>query len=159
MPSRLSEGRPVCADPAEWLVCVFQCYLDESGLPIITLGGFFARSNRWERGEPLRHSAMNNHGIDIFHAKQFHDTDPPFKGWSKVRKRSFTDEVFSASHGALAVAIGVEKEGLKEGKKRQPKAFNRTPLMGVAFACIMTRILTHLSVAAHVKQHGSLFPG
>jgi hypothetical protein len=140
---------------------VFQCYLDDSGtsgLPIITLGGFFAHTNQWERVEPLLHAVMNAHGVDVFHAKQFHDTDAPFEGWSKIRKLSFTNEVFSASHGALAgVAIGVEKVGLKQGKKRQPRAFDQRSPMGVAFACIMTRILTHPSIAAVVKQHGLSF--
>jgi hypothetical protein len=146
---------------AERLVIVFQCYLDDSGtsgLPIITLGGFFAHMNQWEKVEPLLDAVMNDHGVDIFHAKQFHDTDPPFKGWQTVRKLSFAEKVFSASHGALAgIAIGVEKEGLKQGKKNQPGAFDRMSPIGVAFACIMTRILTHPSVDVAVKLHGVSF--
>jgi len=163
MPSNLfGGGRQGCADrPPKGPVFVFQCYLDDSGtsgLPIITLGGFFAHMNQWERVEPLLDGVMNGHGIDVFHAKQFHDTDPPFKGWPGVRKLSFADEVFSASHGALAgVVIGVEKEGLKQGKKNHPGAFDRMSPIGVAFACIMTRILTHPSVDVAIKMHGLSF--
>ncbi|MET4170940.1 hypothetical protein ABIB99_002022 [Bradyrhizobium sp. LA6.1] len=140
---------------------MFQCYLDDSGtsgLPIVTLGGFFAHMSQWDRIEPALDAAMNAHGVGIFHAKEFHDTKPPFRGWPKIRKLSFTDEIFSAAHGAMAgVAIGVEKEGLKRGKQLQPKAFNRMSPMGVAFALIMSRILTHQSVASAVKQNGLSF--
>jgi len=140
---------------------VFQCYLDDSGtsgLPIVTLGGFVGTMGQWDRVEPLVDTVMNNHGIDVFHAKQFHDTDSPFDGWSKVRKQSFAEEVFAASHGAMAgIAIGVEKEGLKKGKKLQPKAFDRMSPIGVAFGTIMTRIVTHPSIAAGVKKEGVSF--
>jgi hypothetical protein len=140
---------------------VFQCYLDDSGtsgLPIVTLGGFVAHTNQWEIAEPKLDAVMNRHGIEIFHAKQFHDTDPPFAGWSKVRKLSFTEEVFSASHLALAgISIGVEKEGLKRGKKLQPGAFDRMSPIGVAFASLMTRLLTNQALAAAIKQEGIAF--
>ena len=39
--------RALRRSPAERLVCVFQCYLDDSGtsgLPIVTLGGFVGTS-------------------------------------------------------------------------------------------------------------------
>jgi hypothetical protein len=147
--------------PAERLVVVFHCYLDDSGtsgLPIVTLGGFVAHMNQWEQVEPKLDAVMNGHGIEIFHAKQFHDTDPPFKGWSKVRKLSFTDEVFSASHGSLAgISIAVEKEGLKQGKKSQPGAFDRMSPIGVAFGTIMTRLLTKPAIAPAIKQEGVSF--
>lgn len=140
---------------------MFQCYLDDSGtsgLPIVTLGGFFAHMDQWEKAEPKLDAVMNSHGVKVFHAKQFHDTDPPFEGWSKVRKLSFTDEVFSASHLALAgISIGVEKEGLKRGKKLQPGAFDRMSPIGVAFASLMTRLLTNPAVAPAIKQQGISF--
>jgi len=147
--------------PAERPLLVFQCYLDDSGtsgLPIVTLGGFVAHMNQWQIVEPKLDAVMNSHGVDVLHAKQFHDTDIPFKGWSKVRKLSFTEEVFSASHGALAgISIAVEKEGLKQGKKSQPGAFDRMSPIGVAFASIMTRLLTNPAIAPAIKQEGVAF--
>jgi hypothetical protein len=146
---------------AERLLYVFQCYLDDSGttgLPIVTLGGFFAHLDQWERVEPLVDAVMNSHGVDVFHAKQFHDTDTPFDGWTKVRKLSFTDEVFSAAHGAMAgVSLAVDKDGVKQGKKLFPRAFESKSPMGVSFGAIMTRILTHDSVAQAVQKQGLSF--
>jgi hypothetical protein len=140
---------------------VFQCYLDDSGtsgLPIVTLGGFVAHLSQWEIAEPKVDAVMKTHGVEIFHAKQFHDTDPPFAGWSKVRKLSFTDEVFSASRLALAgISIAVEKEGLKRGKKLQPGAFDRMSPLGVAFASLITRLLTNPAMAPAIKQEGIAF--
>ena len=147
--------------PGEGLVCVFQCYLDDSGtngLPIVTLGGFVASTDQWERVEPLVDAVMNHHGVEVFHAKQFHDTDPPFKGWSRVRKISFAEEVFAAAHGAMAgVAIGVDKEGLKRGKKAQPGKLDRMSPIGVAFGTIMTKLLTHRALGAWIKENGVSF--
>jgi hypothetical protein len=143
------------------VVCVFQCYLDDSGtsgLPIVTLGGFVGFMDQWKRVEPLVDAVMSKNGVSVFHAKQFHDTDPPFEGWSKVRKLSFTEEVFAAAHGAIAgVAVGVDKEGLKQGKRTQPGAFDRMSAIGVAFGTIMTRLVTHPSIALAIKMHGVSF--
>jgi hypothetical protein len=140
---------------------VFQCYLDDSGtsgLPIVTLGGFVAHTHQWELVEPKLDALMKAHGVDVFHAKQFHDTDPPFKGWSKIRKLSFTEEVFSASRLSLAgISIGVEKEGLKQGKRLQPGAFDRMSPIGVAFASLMTRLITNPALASAIKQEGISF--
>lgn len=140
---------------------MFLCYLDDSGtsgLPIVTLGGVFAHMDQWERVEPLIDEVMTRNGVRVFHAKQFHDTDAPFNGWSKLRKLSFTDEVFSVVKGAFAgTAIGVDKDGLKVGKAKQPGAFDRMSPIGVAFGTIMTRLITHPSVASAVKAHGVSF--
>jgi hypothetical protein len=161
IPSESSGASSFGGSIAERPIFVFQCYLDDSGtsgLPIVTLGGFVAHTDQWEKVEPKLDAVMNSHGISIFHAKQFHDTHPPFKGWSKVRKLSFTDQVFSASRLALAgISIGVEKEGLKKGKKLQPGAFDRMSPIGVAFATIMTRLLTNPAMATAIKQQGISF--
>jgi hypothetical protein len=101
---------------------------------------------------------MNRHGVSVFHAKQLHDTDTPFKGWSKVRKLSFTEEVFAAAHGSLAgISIGVDKEGFKQGKAKQPGSFDRMSPIGVAFGTIMARLITHPSIAAAVRLNGISF--
>jgi len=108
--------------------------------------------------EPLVDEVMNSHGVGVFHAKQFHDTDAPFEGWSKVRKLSFTEEVFSTAQGAIAgVAIGVEKEGLKKAKLRTPGAFDRMSPIGVAFGAIMTRLVSHPSITPAIKLDGVSF--
>jgi hypothetical protein len=117
-----------------------------------------AHIDQWKRVEPKLDAVMNGSGVEVFHAKQFHDTDAPFEGWSKVRKLSFTDEVFTASHGALAgISIAVEKDGLNQGKKLQPGAFDRMSPIGVAFATIMTRLLTNPAVASAIKQESVSF--
>jgi hypothetical protein len=148
-------------EPAGRLVCVFQCYLDDSGtsgMPIVTLGGFVGFMDQWERVEPLVDAVMNRNGVSVFHAKEFQDTKAPFDGWSRTRKLSFTEEVFTAAHGAIAgIAVGVEKDGLKQGRKMQPRAFDRMSPIGVAFATIMTRLVTHPSIAPAIKVHGVSF--
>jgi hypothetical protein len=39
--------------------------------------------------------------VPVFHAKEFHSTRPPFKGWTRIKKLSFVEELFTASHGIL----------------------------------------------------------
>jgi hypothetical protein len=127
-------------------------------MPIVTLGGFFGFMDQWERVEPLVDAVMNRNGVSVFHAKEFQDTKAPFDGWSRTRKLSFTEEVFTAAHGAIAgIAVGVEKDGLKQGRKMQPRAFDRMSPIGVAFATIMTRLVTHPSIAPAIKVHGVSF--
>ncbi len=146
--------------PAERPVFVFQCYLDDSGTdgPIITLGGFVSFMSNWERVEPKLDAVMNSHGVEVFHAKQFHDTDPPFKGWSKIRKRSFAEEVFGASHHELiGISIGVRKEVIKDAKKSSPGLLDSMSPMGTCFSAIMIKLLTHPWLTTAIKQYGISF--
>ena len=83
---------------------MFQCYLDDSGtsgLPIVTLAGFAASKDNWEELEPRLDDVLNGYGVPVFHAKEFHDTKPPFKNWKRLKKRSFADELFATSHGQI----------------------------------------------------------
>jgi len=140
---------------------VFQCYLDDSGtsgLPIVTLGGFVAHMSHWERLEPLVDAIMIREGIDVFHAKQFQDTDTPFKGWEKRRKLEFADTVFSTCQGSLqGIAIAIGRESFEQGRKRNPKQFSRSSVMGSCFVAIMIKLITHLQLGPVIKEHGISF--
>ncbi|MCX7306632.1 MAG: DUF3800 domain-containing protein [Afipia sp.] len=124
---------------------MLQCYLDDSGtggLPVVGMAGFVAPSIVWERFEPVLDSAMNNYGVPIFHAKEFHDTKPPFKNWRRVKKRSFAEEIFGIVRGQLlGMAVGLRKVGY-EKSKLDTGGLDSMSAMGVCFSSIMLKIVS-----------------
>ena len=146
---------------AERLVFVFQCYLDDSGtsgLPLMTLGGFTARLSTWERLEPVWDEILNRYGVPVLHTKQFHDTDGPYKKWSKIKKQTFTEELFSASHNMLlGTAIAVRKKSF-ETDKREARILHGTSAYGVCFSAIMFELVVGSSdFNADVRRRGVAF--
>jgi hypothetical protein len=140
---------------------MFQCYLDDSGtsgLPVVTMAGFVAPTKTWKELEPELDSILSGHEIQILHAKEFQDTKPPFKGWNKVRKRSFADELFSASHGLLyGLSVTIGREKFNEAKLENSAAFSSMSPIGVCFSSIMIRIVTDPQIGIAAKNDGVCF--
>jgi Protein of unknown function (DUF3800) len=139
---------------------VFQCYLDDSGtsgLPIVTMAGFVAAMQHWETLEPTLDSILNRDEISVLHAKEFHDTKPPFQGWTKDKKQGLADELFTASHGLLyGLSVSVRKQEFEKAKKEQGK-WNTMSAIGVCFSTIMTKIVTDPNIAPAVQGQGISF--
>jgi hypothetical protein len=139
---------------------MFECYLDDSGtsgLPIVTLGGFYAPKTNWEALEPILDSLLNEYGIPVFHAKQFHDTKTPFENWRRVKKRSFTDELFGTTHGQIAgVSVAIKRGEFEQAKKDQSKWDNMSAI-GVCFSAIMVKIVTDKETGPVIKNQGISF--
>ncbi|MGB8605175.1 DUF3800 domain-containing protein [Bradyrhizobium sp.] len=139
---------------------MFQCYLDDSGtsgLPIVTLAGFAASKDNWEELEPRLDDVLNGYGVPVFHAKEFHDTKPPFKNWKRLKKRSFADELFATSHGQIyGLSTTINRKDFELAKKQQG-GWDRMSAIGVCFSAIMTRIVTDPYIGIAVKTHGVSF--
>jgi hypothetical protein len=135
---------------------VFECYLDDSGtsgLPVVTMGGFLGFQGHWENLEPILDEILNGYGVEVFHAKQFHDTKPPFKGWKKIKKLSFTEELFLTTHGMLhGLSMTMSRAALQESKKEG--AFASMSPIGVCFSSIVTRLVTDPKMSAAVRKNG-----
>jgi hypothetical protein len=84
------------------VVAVVKLYLDDSGTniqsPSVLIGGLAARPMQWRRFERSAEPFLTSRGIEVLHAKDFHDRDGPFKGWNREEKLSFAREL-----GALFV--------------------------------------------------------
>jgi hypothetical protein len=141
-------------------IFVFQCYLDDSGtsgLPVVTMAGFIASLSNWEVLEPRLDALMDGHNVPVFHAKEFHDTKPPFKNWTKVRKRSFADELFSVTHGQIyGLSVTISRKEFEQAKRIQKK-WDTMSAIGVSFSALMTRIVTDPAIGPAVKQDGVAF--
>lgn len=137
------------------------CYLDDSAdtnLPFITLAGFVAERQRWKKLEPCLDEIMNRYGVPVFHAMKFERNDGNFKeGWSGTKKLSFVTELAHAVDKQIAGAsVTLWKEPINEWKKKVRELSSMSPL-GVAFAGIILRIMTHSKLAAAARKSGLHF--
>lgn len=136
------------------------CYLDDSGtsgLPVTTLAGFVGFDANWSRLEPSLDTLMNAHGVPVFHAKEFHDTKPPFKGWSKVRKRSFAEEIFSTVAGQVrGMSMTIRRAPIVE-RQRSTGDLPSMSATGICFATIMMRFFQDPLLRAGTYAHGVSF--
>src|SRR5947209_18378215 len=106
VPSYMLRGR--------WIV-VLVCYLDDSGKdpqnPITTLAGYIARDREWEAFENDVEKWFTEFNVGTLHAKQLHDTDAEFKGWSVLKKQAFVSRVCEARnpHVMMGLSMSAEK--------------------------------------------------
>src|SRR5438876_9015029 len=91
-PSSGSICAPGACWPERW-IAVLVCYLDDSGKdpqnPITTIAGYIARDTEWEGFEAAIEKWFTEFNVKVLHAKQLHDTDGDFKGWTRLRKQAF----------------------------------------------------------------------
>jgi hypothetical protein len=91
------------------------CYLDDSGKdpqnPITTIAGYIARDVAWPRFEAEVETWFTAFGVRVLHAKELHDTDGDFAGWSKLRKQAFISRVCQARQPH--VMMGLSMSALK----------------------------------------------
>ena len=136
---------------------VYHCYLDDSGtsgLPIVTLGGFVAHEDQWDDLEPKLSAILNRYEVPILHAKEFHDTKPPFNKWTKIKKKSLAEELFSASHGRmLGLSVAIRRDQFEQAKREQEKWDNMSAI-GVCFSSIMVKLISDSALGPAIKRQG-----
>ena len=146
--------------PADRLVIVFQCYLDDSGtsgLPIVTMAGFAAPLSQWEHLEPVWDEILNGYEVPVLHAKEFHDTKGYFKKWSKIKKQTLTEDLFSAAHGRmLGLSVSARKEAFA-AEKIQTGLVPTMSAYGVCFSTLVYRIVMEPQIGSVVRQSGVSF--
>lgn len=145
--------------PPDRPVIVFSFYLDDSGtsgLPVVTMAGFIAPLAQWDVVEPATHEIMNRYEVPVFHAKEFHDTKPPFAKWSKIKKRTFVDEVFTAADGRIfGLSMTVRKSA-----HLAAQSGGMLPSMspyGVCFSALVLRAVLDPQVGPSVRKDGVSF--
>ena len=67
------------------------CYLDDSGKDpqnrITTIAGYAASDEQWKAFETEVETWFTEVNVKILHAKDLHDTDGEFAGWSHLKSR------------------------------------------------------------------------
>jgi hypothetical protein len=93
-----------------WVV-VLVCYLDDSGKdpqnPVTTIAGYIARDAGWEGFEADVEKWFTEFNVKVLHAKQLHDTDGDFEGWSVPRKQTFVARVCRARVPHLMMGLSM----------------------------------------------------
>ena len=128
-------------------------------MPVVTMAGFVTRSNQWKELEPKLDAVMNAYGIPVFHAKEFHDTKPPFHGWTRIKKRSFADELFAITGSVLyGLSMTIRKADFVKAQA-ETGLYPNMSAIGVCFSTIMTRIVANPDpqFAAAIKEDGISF--
>lgn len=110
------------------------CYLDDSGKdpqnPITTIAGYIARDTDWERFETEVERWFAEYGVNVLHAKQLHDTDGDFQGWSAIRKQAFVSRICQARNPHVMMGLSMsalkgayEMRAEKSGRKRTVRPY------------------------------------
>jgi hypothetical protein len=90
------------------------CYLDDSGKdpqnPITTLAGYIARDAAWAKFEADVEQWFSQFNVGILHAKQLHDTDADFKGWSVLKKQTFVSRICQARNPHIMMGLSMSAE-------------------------------------------------
>ena len=106
---------------------MFVCYLDDSGKdpknPITTLAGYVARDAAWSLFERNVEPVFKEFGVEVLHARDLHNTDRDFKGWSRDKKEKFVSRVCEAMapQVPLGLSFSVDKE-IYEARRKESRA-------------------------------------
>ncbi|MEQ8345744.1 MAG: hypothetical protein RIB84_13070 [Sneathiellaceae bacterium] len=124
------------------IVCVFTCYLDDSnaeGAAVYVLAGYVAPIDAWERYETQSEKVYQNYGVNVLDSKLLNATRGPYKGWSKVKKRSFVQELMeiAAPELSFGLSVAIQKSTFKEFKKSHKKISSMSPY-GAIFGFLIT---------------------
>jgi hypothetical protein len=142
---------------------VVACYLDDSGTdkrcPVITMGGYVARLEDWERFEEAADEYLNSFGVEVLHAKHFHDTDPPFANWSRQKKLDFIYGLYRLVREhrvALGLALSARKRRYKQ-RSFQLGLNKNTSAYGFCFTAILNRLLVDPILKPQIEANGLSF--
>jgi hypothetical protein len=146
--------------PPGRVILVFQVYLDDSGTanePIITMAGFVAQESDWETLEPDYEAILGptNYRVPVLHAKHFHATQGAFAGWSKVRKKSLTRELFQTSKGRVpfGISFSARKKSFLSRKAETGNAPG-TSAYSMCFSAILVRLIDGPEMGKAIQRDG-----
>ena len=96
------------------------CYLDDSGKdhqnPITTVAGYLARDENWTTFEAEVAPIFADKNVPILHAKELHDTDGYFEGWTILQKQAFVARVgqVASRHLLMGFSMSALKGAYKD---------------------------------------------
>lgn len=122
------------------------------------MGGYVAALGAWERFEPAARSVLDHANVPILHAKEFHDTDPPFDGWSRSQKLTFATNLYDIvkEHLTLGLAFSARKGRYKQ-RSFQLGLNKNTSAYGFCFTVILNRILLDPILKPQIAANGLSF--
>jgi hypothetical protein len=87
------------------------CYLDDSGKdpqnPLTTVGGYIAKEDAWQAFETEVEPIFTEKKVAVLHAKDLHDTNGAFKGWTRLQKQAFIARVGQVSSRYLMLGYSM----------------------------------------------------
>lgn len=137
-----------------------ECYFDDSydnnGVPIVTMAGYVSTLEAWKEFEEAVLSYFNMHNISVFHAREFHNTDGNFKGWTTCKKVSFLEGLFDLL--APKVAFGISFSALSDvhtQRKTETGLSKSQSAYGWCFNAILDRLLRDEGILEGINKHGA----
>jgi uncharacterized protein DUF3800 len=132
-------------------------FLDDSGTdnqaPVITMAGYVASRLHWQMFEKRARRLYRRYAITQLHAKEFHDTDGQFAGWTRIKKMTFVQELYTLAnrHVMLGVSVSIQKEGYKKAAART--GLNKDmSAFGQCFGIVCEYILKHDQLAEQAAK-------
>jgi hypothetical protein len=108
MPEKLGEWWRGSLDDQEF-PCV-TAFFDESGhsasTRTVAMGGAMTTPKRWGNLRVKWKAALQRHGVQLFHMKDFENRHGEFEGWSETRRRELLTELFEAITDFPLIVIG-----------------------------------------------------
>jgi len=141
---------------------VLFCYLDDSGKDpqnrITTLAGYIAKEDQWRDFEVAVEPIFDELGVSVSHAKDLHNTDGEFAGWSVLKKQSFIARICRvlSRYAVLGVSMSVLKETYEARAAESGRVRTVTPY-AFCFSVIMEWLLTDVRVGRLVHTDGVSF--
>jgi hypothetical protein len=141
---------------------VFVCYLDDSGKDpqnaITTLAGYVATEEQWQAFETEVEPIFAKRNVAILHAKELHDTDGDFKGWTRLNKQAFVAQVCAVL--ARHVPLGVSMSALKSTYEVRAEESGRTRTLRpytFCFNVILDWLLRDVALGKAIHEEGLAF--
>lgn len=137
------------------------CYLDDSNAEeglVITIAGYMASIEQWRSFEEAVEPIFARNEVPILHSKEFYGTKGCFKGWPRVRKDSFIEEIYDVAQDKIQLGISrsVNKREFREAKKERKELANFSAL-GAAFGTVVHSLAYLLPTADLVHKEGLSF--
>jgi hypothetical protein len=106
---------------------------------------------------------MRRYDVPALHTKEFHDTDGVFKKWSKAKKQTFAEELFSLGRSQIfGLSASLQKQGYAESRARAattqyPGVVMVSPY-GACFSSILASLILDPKLAAPlIRKRGLAF--
>ena len=143
------------------VLVVFACYLDDSDSQnsnLMTLAGYVARIDAWREFEQEIAPVFKSYEIPVLHAKELHDTDGYFSGWSRQQKRSFIADIYDVAqrHVAFGISISARKRAVKKWIRSDRKNSGMSPY-GMCFSSISHFVVMNNPFRRQIQDSGICF--
>jgi hypothetical protein len=122
------------------------------------MAGYVATVDQWAKFEGAARPLLRDWGVQTLHAKQFHDTNAEFTGWSAQRKIDFTVAVYRQlrQHANRGISVSTRKDTYKRRKQQTGLAVNSSPY-GFCFTLVLNALLREHSLRPMINKDGLTF--